>query len=103
MNLTDATGEVMTPGFSSGSNYPNDIDCKWYIIAEEGKTIILTFTAMDIEASPGVTLDCYFDSLEVTIFRLNVLFINYRFSYCTAYLRLFSQIVGFPKQWLIYK
>ena len=53
----------MSPGFRVGSDYPSDADCRWYIIAQEGVTIKLTFTDMNIESLPGGS--CYFDSLEV--------------------------------------
>ena len=52
----------MSPGFSDGSDYPSNADCRWFIIAEEENTIKLTFTFMEL--LPGG--NCYYDLLEVT-------------------------------------
>ena len=40
-------GEITSPDFPA--QYPNAADCKWEIVADEGRGIVLNFTLFDVE------------------------------------------------------
>ncbi|XP_033108753.1 uncharacterized protein LOC117110233 [Anneissia japonica] len=58
-NLTATSGTITSPNFPSP--YDDNTHCLWYIHAEEGNIITLTFHTFSIESSPG----CKSDFLQV--------------------------------------
>ncbi len=48
--LTTSLGLVDSPEFPS--DYPNDLDCKWVIIVEEGFQIDLDFAYFEVDPDP---------------------------------------------------
>jgi len=57
--------------------YLHNRECIYVIKQPVGKAIVLNFTSFDIEHSGS---SCYFDYVEVRVFRSNFLFL-YRFIY----------------------
>ncbi|KAL8614040.1 hypothetical protein ACOMHN_023275 [Nucella lapillus] len=60
-NMAATTGEITSPGFSSGESYPNNAHCQWIIQVPYGMMIQLMFTAFDVEFHPI----CSYDKLKI--------------------------------------
>ena len=43
----ELTGEISSPNYPE--SYPNDADCQWHIIVDDGYVIQLTFPEFDVE------------------------------------------------------
>ena len=40
-------GEITSPDFPA--QYPNSADCKWELVVDEGRGVLLNFTLFDVE------------------------------------------------------
>ena len=52
-NITDRAGTISYPDEDSMEHYNNNIDCWWYIIANESDKVEVEFPYVDIQGSAG--------------------------------------------------
>lgn len=62
--LTDPIGRLKSPDLDGDGLYESNLNCVWLVLANEGKNISFTVTAMDIEQ--GYSSRCPYDFLEVS-------------------------------------
>merc|ERR1739838_1286467 len=56
MGIRGNSGSFNSVNFPK-SNYPNDLTCRWHLVVDEGREVVLTFGKFYVERSIGCTYD----------------------------------------------